>query len=158
MAMQVTKPEGPDNQRAFNPERDMIWAMPRLIRRAFELLGKDWTVEHFTKMLEDRSTACAQPALTIDPSLEVIQGIAKMFNLMRDFPHMVEEHAAEYKRLKELDPTFHMLMGSLLMDAIFAELPLWFDQVRPTSKLSPMPNTEEIEAAADEFLKQTGGQ
>ena len=87
----------------------------------------------------------------------VITGMATMFNLMRQFPHKVEEHAAEYKRLKELCPLFHVLMGSLLMDAIFAELPMWFDQVRPISKLAPSPNVEEIDNAAKQFVDRSSG-
>lgn len=155
MAMQVTNPKRPEHMRAFNPDRDMIWALPRLMSRVFHMLGTEWSMTRLTEMLEERGAMLLNRyrGVTFDASTEdIVTSFAKMFNLMQQFPEKTEAHAGEYKRLKELDPAFVMLLGSLLMDAIFAELPTWFDQVRPQSKLAPVPAVEEVERAAREFL------
>lgn len=160
MAMQVVNPQKPEHLRAFNPDRDMIWAMPRLMRRVFEALGEEWSRETLAKMLEWYDVVMINDHIPPDEfdavTEDVVTGIAKMFKLMQRFPHKAEEHAAEYARLKEVGPEMMLLFGGLLMDIIFSELPTWFDQVRPKSKLSPAPDVEEIEQAANEFLGRIG--
>lgn len=155
MAMQV-RTNDKAGLRAFNPDRDLVWALPRLLRRALEQLGEEWTAERLVTLLEEHGCPMPCDGLVTDGTMkatdDVIRGLAHMFTTMRDFPESAEAHANEYKRLKELCPLFHMLLASLLMDVIFAELPTWFDQVRPTSKLDPMPDVDVVMQAADAFL------
>lgn len=157
MAMQVTNPKKAEHMRAFNPERDMIWALPRLMSRIFNELG-ELSDNKLTALLEGR---CIGLEVHRYPHANVMgetaKELARMFNLMQQFPEKSEEHAKEYKRLKEERPLCMALTACLLMDVVFSELPTWFDQVRPTSKLSPTPNIEEVEQAAHEFLDRITG-
>lgn len=152
MAMQITNPKRPEHMRAFNPDRDMIWALPRLMRRVFHNMG-ELDDQKFIAMLEERLIGTEVYGYPhADVMGETAKEVARIFNLMQQFPEKAKEHAAEYQRLWK-DHEFCMpLIACMLMDAIFAELPTWFDQVRPKSKLAPIPDVEEIERAANEFL------
>lgn len=152
MAMQVTNPKRPEHMRAFNPDRDMIWALPRLMRRVFHSMG-ELDDQKLFDMLDARligSEVYGYPHA--DAMGETAKEVARMFNLMQQFPEKVEEHAKEYKRMWKKHEFCMPLIACLLMDAIFAELPTWFEQVRPQSKLAPVPDVEEVERAAREFL------
>jgi len=152
MAMQVTNPKRPEHMRAFNPDRDMIWAMPRLMRRVFHSMG-ELSDQKLIEMLEKRLIGVEVYGYPhADVMGEAAKEVARMFNLMQQFPEKAEEHAKEYERMWEEHEFCMPLIACLLMDAIFAELPTWFDQVRPKSKLAPIPDVEEIERAANEFL------
>ena len=158
MAMQVVNPQKPEHMRAFNPDRDMIWAMPRLMGRVFHALGDDWSVETFWRLQHKYGIDAVGErgsADVMERTIEVVKGFAKMFNLMQQVPEKTEEHAAEYKRLKELCPGFHLTISAMLMDVIMSELPAWFDQVRPKSKMSPTPDIEKIEEAASDFISRS---
>jgi hypothetical protein len=151
MAMQVTNPKRPEHMRAFNPDRDMIWAMPRLMRRVFHSMG-ELSEQSLKDMLTARSIA--SDGTSPEEVGLVAKDIARMFNLMQQFPEQTAKHAEEFERLKEHATDAMTLIASMLMDAIFAELPTWFDQVRPKSKFAPIPDVEEIERAANEFLSR----
>jgi hypothetical protein len=152
MALQLSNPKKPEHMRAFNPDRDMIWALPRLMRQIFHQMG-ELSDDKLRQMLDARLIGSEVYGYPHANAMgETAKEVARMFNLMQQFPEKAEEHAKEYQRMWK-DHEFCMpLIACLLMDAIFAELPMWFDQVRPMSKLAPQPNVEEIEKAANEFL------
>lgn len=137
--------------RRFNPERDLVWALPRLIKRGLMTLGT-LTVPKLRQLL-------AESSLVDDADFDDLK---EFISRLTDFIAAAarsEEESDEYVRAKlsdlyELNPAIRLLVFDRVMKVIMAEFPVWCEQVRPESKKDPRPPVEEIEKARDTLLEQ----
>ena len=143
--------------RAFNPDRDMVWALPRLFKHALDTLGKDIAIEDFVAKMEDRGAdLLGYDLAVIHESLSrVIKSIAGYFNALRDDPLLRDKAQPFFEEVftkKEPDKQIRLYLADVLMAQIFAELPTWFAMINPRSPNDPLPSVGEVEDAADELL------
>ncbi len=153
MTVQV-RPDDPKRRR-FNPERDLVWMLPRIMKRGLMTFGiltepklKQILVESglgpdaadtedfkvFIDRLSDFMGAAANPEENSDEAVRKILG-----------------------QLYELPPAIRLLAFDRIMKVILAEYPVWCEQVRPESTKDPRPPVEEIEQARDALLEQLPG-
>lgn len=161
-AMQVRG--GGDDRRAFNPDRDLVWAMGRLVKRlgtkmAERLHDENGEImsDEYMKMLQD---------FGIYAPWEHKQKYARYF---KEFVHALNDYfqrlhgdmeAPENELTKPLDEMFNgyqyaaprALFSIMLAQEIFAEHPFWWAQVQPQSDAGPRPRIKEINEAVRAIL------
>ena len=164
-ALQVGLPQTGD-LRAFNPDRDMVWGLPRIMTRAIlEGFGIENPREEMAdfELLEHVKKQLVVHLIPQTMDDDVLLTVFKEFVVkIQDFFGQAGKNSAEliagdaFKELytEERFKPFILLLSTLTMRRIFAELPYWFEQVEPRSPKAPRPSTEEVEAAADALLKQ----
>jgi len=141
------------NTRVYNPDRDMAWAFPRLMRSALARLGT-LDINGLREHMVARS----------------IRGPADDVELWNAFEGFINEMNAFLKEMKSnrgaiksappfLDRLYaddkkqvRLLIADLLVEQIFAELPVWFESVHPMRENDPAPPIEEVEDAARKLL------
>lgn len=152
-AMQI---KGGD-QRAFNADRDMVWALPRIFRAALESMGK-MKKGDLIKYFKDRHIDL--PGYTEETLFDGLQytihHVADYFNKLRENPRMLGEAQPIFDRIFSEGGRYalmRMLIADKLMARIFAELPTWFAMIAPKSANDPLPTVEEVEEAANGLLE-----
>ena len=156
-AMQI---KGGD-QRAFNPDRDMVWALPRLFKRALGTLGK-LDGAKFRAALEARGISChgIDDVDLYEALLRVIKNIAAYFNALRNDPRLLDKAQPFFDdvfKKTEPDQQIRLFLFDVLVFQIFAELPTWFAMIAPKSANDPLPSVDEVEKAADGLMEKLTG-
>ena len=147
------------DRRAFNPDRDMVWALPRLFRRALETLGEDIDINKFRAMVEARGIDCDEFDNTAlyDALSQVIKDVSAYFNALRSDPRLLDKAQPFFDdvfRKYAPNQQIRLFLSDILVSRIFAELPTWFATIAPRSPNDPIPSVDEVEAAADELLSR----
>jgi len=153
---------GPADPRKYNHERDMLWALHRFFRRAFEQFGggtDDKLAELMTRhrirvpncdLAENMKLFVKEiVAVVADPTLKDTKDPGKtaealLFKLFRDD--------------NDGHTSIRTLFCVLFLKGIICELPLWASMTRPKHPNDPLPGNEEIEAVGREFLDRLGAQ
>lgn len=155
MAMQM---RGAD-PRLYNPDRDMLWAMPRLMRKALLSFGQNITVAEVRDLLAQRGIALdCEDELVYDKLWDVIQSFARYLNDLKDKPDVRKSPEYIHRRLFTVHPddvvfaAIRTLVADAFMSAVYAELPSWFESVQPEKANNPVPTVEEVEEAAAHIL------
>lgn len=143
--------------RAFNPDRDMVWALPRLFKRALDTLGEDISIDDFRQMVVARGLDVDEldDAGLVDALSTVIKDIAKYFNVLRADPLLQEKAQPFFNDVFKKDWPYQQLrlyLADVLMSQIFAELPTWFAMINPRSPNDPLPSVGDVEDAADAII------
>jgi len=155
MAMQA---RGAD-PRLYNPDRDMLWAMPRLMKKALMKFGEDITVA-------DVRALAAQRGITLDCSDEVvynklwavIQSFAMYLKDLKDKPDIRRAPAQIHDKLFTVQSdsivyaSIRSIVADFFLSVVYAELPVWFESVQPEQANNPVPNVEEVGKTVDELL------
>lgn len=163
--LQIGIPQAGD-LRAFNPDRDMVWGLPRIMTRAvlegfgIENPKEEMTDSELIEHVKKQFTEHLIPQVMDDDVLLVV--FKEFVGKIQDFFGLAGKNSAELiagDAFEELYTEtrfkpFVLLLSKLTMRRIFAELPYWFEQVQPRSPKDPRPSTEEVEAAADALLKR----
>ena len=139
-------------RRRFNPERDMVWALPRLIKRALSRM----TFEPDKLRADLQACSTAGEVFVDDDTLteqfkQAIGEFAGYIKLSND-KTAIEQAKTSFARLFDDNREFATLLSVAVMKEIFLELPVWFEQVKPQSELDPQPDVEEIDAAVERLL------
>ena len=167
MALQVKLP-GDSDRRVCNPERDMVWALPRLIGKALGDIGTAPTREEFAEQLR---AMLRKHGIMVDGKLAFFGAHTVDADLLDTFEEFVIQFGAVWHylrddpkgegltRLQELfkEPRFtpfRLLISLLVMKRLMAEVSYWICQVEASSKEPPRPEIERVTKAADELLKQ----
>jgi len=146
------------DKRLYNPDRDLIWAMPRLIHNALHMLGQDITTDHIRGMMIDRCIDCHVPDERLREELEsFIKDLARFLNALREDPVVRREPEGWFRDLFEDGPRagVRALISELLMCAMFSEMPIWFESVQP-EKEGQTPSLEDVQSEVDRILRCLG--
>lgn len=132
-------------RRRFNPERDLVWALPRLIAAGLNELGPmadtaeqakklglavdEEAMQQFVRALADFTSAAVSPTPDIPPK-EALQ------------------------KLYELPAAARLLAFHSILSKILAEFPVWCQQLRADvdPKMERIPDLEAVERIRDEWL------
>ena len=154
MSVQV-RPDDPLHRR-FNPERDLVWALPRIIKRGLMTFGM-LTEPKLRQLLVENG-------FDITITGTDLKDFEEFIGLLTDFFAAAVDPALSDKAVRdklvvlyELPPAIRMLAFDRVMKVIMAEFPVWCEQVRPESKKDPRPPVEEIEKARDTLLERLSG-
>jgi hypothetical protein len=145
------------DQRAFNPDRDMVWALPRLFKRALDTMGENIAIDDLRKMIEARGVDLGElddPGL-VDALAQVIKDIAKYFNVLSADPLLHEKAQPFFGDVFRKEAPYQQIrlfLADILMSQIFAELPTWYAMINPRSPNDPLPSVGEAEDAADVLI------
>jgi len=157
-AMQI---KGGDS-RAFNPDRDMVWAMPRLFRAALESMGKMQKGDLIEFFKKNHIELPGYTEETLFDGLQyTISHVAKYFNELHKNPRLGKDAKPFLDRIFSEGGRYmlmRMLIAEKLMARIFAELPTWFAMIAPKSLNDPLPSVEEVEEAANGLLAMHTGE
>lgn len=148
------------DKRLYSPDRDLIWALPRMIRNATVLMGSEITVEHVRKMLADRNITYPGDDEQLYTDLEqLLSGLGKFFNAMRDDKEARKHPEEWFKQLFAEGPVsaLRVLITDLLFCVMTAELPIWFESVQPKHEGESAPDVGEVQDAVDAILRQLHG-
>ncbi|KKN28028.1 hypothetical protein LCGC14_0858400 [marine sediment metagenome] len=167
MALQVKLP-GDSDRRVCNPERDLIWALPRIIEKAIGDIGTASTQKEFAWQLR---AMLLKHGLVVDGKIAFFGERTGDANFMDGFEEFIKKFGAVWHylrddpkgeglaRLQELfkEPRFapfRLLISLFVMRRLMAEVPYWICQVEASSKEPPRPEIERITEAVDELLSQ----
>jgi hypothetical protein len=155
MAMQM---RGAD-PRLYNPDRDMLWAMPRLMQKALTQFGQDITVADVRSLLDQRGIVLdCSDELLYNKLCAVIQSFAMYLNDLKDKPDIRRKPEQIHSKLFTVhkDNRIYAALRSLVADfflaVVYAELPVWFESVQPEQANNPVPNVGEVEKTVDKLL------
>lgn len=153
MALQTV---GHPDRRAYNPDRDMLWALHRFFRWAFVQLG-DGSNEKLAELMKAHGINVPHcdlaenlkefikevVAVTADPILQETKDPGALGEelLMKLFRADNDGHTS-----------IRTLFCVMFFKGVVCELPLWAAHTRPKHPNDPMPGNKEIETAAREFL------
>jgi hypothetical protein len=141
-------------RRRFNPDRDMVWALPRIVRRVLDRMA--FEPEQLRAELQTCDAASAvfsADTELVDSLSQVVTMLAQYFKLMGSKD--ATEHAVElFNRIFIEHKAFATVIAVALVRELLLELPFWYEQIRPQSKLDPMPEIEEIDAAVERLLSR----
>jgi len=163
--LQIGMPQTGD-LRAFNPDRDMVWGLPRIMTRAvLEGFGiedpkKEMTDFELLQHVKKQFTTYLIPQTMDDDVLLVVfkEFVSKVQNFFgmagKNSAELLAGDAFEEIYTETRFKPFVLLLSVLTLRRIFAELPYWFEQVQPRSPKDPRPSTEQVEEAADALLKR----
>jgi hypothetical protein len=163
--LQIGTPQTGD-LRAFNPDRDMVWSLARIVTRAMlEGFEIENPAEELTdaELVEHVEQQFAKHRIPQTLDAKALLAVFKEFLVnIRDFFGMAGEDdatllaSAAFEKIytDERFKPFVLLLSTLTMRYIFAELPYWFEQVRPRSVKHPRPPIGDVVAAADALLKR----
>ncbi len=162
-AMQI-KTTGDRKRRSFNPDRDLVWAMGRMVKRLGLKLGK---------LLHNKSGDIKPGAymdLLRENGIYAPDGFAEQHT--RYFKEFITAVNAYFQRLhgnmeeeknKITEPLPELYEGRqyaaarslfsvMLVREIFSEHPYWWAQVQPQSDTDPQPRIKEINDAVRTIL------
>jgi hypothetical protein len=151
MALQQRDPSGV----AFNPARDMVWALPRLLHRAFRVIcgGKKPNDGVVMEALERNGISCDDPTGLLDKVGLYERGLLQALKVIRDKPDDIDaiSGALALVYVDELRD-IHLLVSAELAKVMYANLiqliGLVIDQADPLSQ----PTIEEVEKEVDEIF------
>lgn len=166
-AMQV-KPQG--EYRAFNPDRDLVFCLPRLISRALHDLGKEVDIgaiqaallnrglggQHLMSLAHERNTTNTDALVAVWN--EVTKEMAQYFSSAVDSPGTAESEAPDKLRsifAVDRGPVrnaVRQFICDMIVRRMMAEFPYWVEQVQPWSEKAARPYTYDINEAVDAFL------
>jgi hypothetical protein len=162
--LQVRMPQAGEF-RAFNPDRDLIWCLPRLVTGALKLMSE--AEDEAGKLTEAQlASKLKASGFDVDDSKagkdleECIKLLAAFFNAVRNPDEKDVEKVGQellgvlYNRDAGAVAAFRMIIADLLMKRILAEIPFWLEQVRPRSRRDPTPGLDEIEEAMEHVLSK----
>lgn len=159
MAMQM---RGAD-PRLYNPDRDMIWAMPRLMKKALQRFGEDITVDEVRAFMRERGIETERSDEDIYHTIEkVITDFAKYLNDLKDAPEVRRAPAERYNAIFAPEPpdvlyqSLRAVIGDFFISIVYAELPFWFDSVQPEKANNPAPTVEEVSHVVQSLLSNRG--
>lgn len=115
--------------RWFNPERDMLYAFPRLMRKV---------LVRFETMYPDN----------VELSVAETQKLAKLMAGIMEFKLPPEEIA---ERVTALDPQYCKQVGHALLLCFLHELPEWVKDVKMKDKPSPL-TVDDLHRLADKVI------
>jgi hypothetical protein len=149
--------------RLYNPDRDMLWAMPRLMRRALLQFGEGIDNADVRDFLRAHDMNSDYRDETIQSTLEaVITDLARFLVDLKDNVE-VRHNAKErfeaifgYDTQPKLYSALRALIGNFFISVIFAELPIWFDSVQPEKANNPAPTVEEVLKTVGDMLGTCG--
>jgi hypothetical protein len=142
------------DKRLYNPDRDLVWAMPRLISTALKLMGEDITTDHVRGLMIDRCIEVPVPDERLREELEsFIRDMARFLNELKDNPEVQQNPHGWFEALFAEGPRagVRALVADFLMTTMFAELPIWFESLQP-EKDGCIPNVEEVQRAVESIL------
>jgi len=147
---------GHPDRRAYNPDRDMLWALHRFFRRACEQLG-DGSNEKLAELMKLHGIAVPPCDLRENLKVFVKEVVAvaadPVLQETRDPGALGEELLTKLFRADSDGHTgIRTLFCVMFFKGIICELPLWAAHTRPKHPNDPMPNHEEIEDAARKLL------
>ena len=165
MALQAKVP-GDRDYRVCNPERDMVWALPRFVSAAIHDLGTELSREEYAEKLKAELAALgiAHPrfpgiALASDNALldvfaEFVSKFGAVWHKLREDPE-----GEGISDLKEIfgDSRFswcRLIISHNIMKRLMAEVSYWICQIEASSKDPPRPNIKQIEEATRAILDQ----
>ena len=142
------------NTRVYNPDRDLAWAFPRLMRSALARLGT-LDINGLREHLVSRSVRGP-----VDDT-ELWNAFEGFINEMNAF---LKEMAGNRGAIKAAQPFLdrlytsdrtqvRLLIADLMLEQMFCELPVWFESVHPSRENEPAPPIEEVEDAARQLLE-----
>ena len=138
------------DKRLYNPDRDMIWAMPRIMMNALKRFGENITSQDVREQMAKRciTVDCSDNELQATVE-QVVSDFARFLNDLKDKPDVRREPDIPYTDLfaSNVPIPFHavrVLLADYFMGVIYAELPIWFESVQPENESNPVPRTEEV--------------
>lgn len=152
----------PTQKRAFNPQRDMVWGMGRLVKRlgkrlAERLHNENGEIDEQAYMLLLREHAIYAPKgleqANVKNFVDFVKVINEYFQKLHadmDGAPIDKPPAVMYKG--DQFAAARALFSVLFMQELFAEHPFWWQQVKPSSKTDPRPDVQEIDEAARTIL------
>lgn len=144
--------------RLYNPDRDLLWAMPRLISTALHMLGENITSEHIREMMAKRNIKVdlISDELLYAELKSFIEDMAKFLNDMKDVAAARARPEEWLNRLfRDGDRAgIRAFIADLLVCAMFAEIPIWFSSVQPDKANSPLPDVEKVQDAVESILRR----
>lgn len=166
-AMQI-KPQG--EYRAFNPDRDLVYCLPRLISRALHDLGEEVDVgavqaallnrglggQHLLSLAHERGKNNAEAL--VDLWCEVTREMGQYFARMVAEPGNAEKSAPELLRsifAVDRGPVrnaVRQLICDMIVRRMMAEFPFWVEQAQPWSEKAARPYEDDINEAVDKFI------
>lgn len=170
--MLQTKVPGDRDFRICNPERDLIWALPRMVSRAIRTIGTGLSREGYAARLKrllrsyDIPFGCQNPDGTwsndagtdelLSDFKEFATTFAALWHHLRDDPRELGVvKLREFYDERRFRP-FVALVSRLLVKQMVAEVSYWICQVEASSKEPPRPDIERIDEATREILDQLG--
>ena len=155
MAMQM---KGAD-PRLYNPDRDMIWAMPRLMKKALFMFGQSITVGEVRELLAQRGIELdCEDGVVYNKLWGVVQSFARYLNDLKDNPDIRRNPGEIHRQLFAVGPdqkvfaAIRALVADFFLSTVYAELPIWFESIQPERANNPVPTVEEVEKAAADIL------
>jgi len=155
MALQMV---GPKDRRAYNPDRDILWSLPRLFKRGLRELGE-------TNNDKVREVMKAYGITPPEGDLQLVfeQVVADITSAIVDALSAALPGDASCDLWKQVydnrDPAYvavRALFSVLFVKGVICELPIWSASVKPRTPTDPIPDIEEVEAAASEFFAAIG--
>ena len=147
--------------RLYNPDRDMIWAMPRLMRKALMRFGEEITIQVVRDLLSKRGFTSQIDDETLYSTLEqVLDDLAGYLNELKDSVEVRRSPTLWYQKLFSSDEpndaysSIRSLVADFFMSVVYAELPIWFESVQPEQANNPVPTVEEVEQTVDKLLRR----
>jgi hypothetical protein len=132
--LQVRNPSQGE-RRWFNPERDVVWAFPRVISLALKSFYEN------------------DPARTTEEMSAVFKRLAHLCNLCRDGTIGRLELIAE---LKALDPAIMQAVSKAFFYAWFGEFHGWCADIKPKDPQEDVPlSLKELEKVVELFARST---
>lgn len=147
---------GHPDRRAYNADRDMLWALHRYFRRACVQLG---SIDKLPALL--KAHGINVPDCDLKESLgEVIKEVVAVCA-----DPLLEETKNPGRRAEKLlktlfasssdgNTSIRTLFCVMFFRGLVCELPFWASLTRPKKPGDPMPGNEEIATVGNEFLDQ----
>ena len=137
-------------RRRFNPERDLVWMLPRLIKRALTTFGtlSEAALQQLLHQAHIGDDTCLD-----DFSLFISNLTGFLAAAIHPEDHTPEQVRCSLQAVYGQDTArIRLLVFDRIIKVLMAEYPIWCDQVRPESELDPRPSIEDVEKAGDELL------
>ena len=159
-AMQI-KGGGDRERRAFNPDRDLVWALGRLVKRLGSRLAESVHTNgeiDAGKLGELLAQNHIYAPIYCGESDKLVTEFAAFIKEVNDyFQALHGDMTAELTPCAAIfDSTKYgparSLFSLLLVQEIFAEHPFWWAQVKPNSTTDPQPDVKTIDVAVRELL------
>lgn len=133
MTMQVRSESG--DRRWFNPERDMVWAFPRIISKALHYRFN------------------SQEPLGGLTSEQVGEQCSALGKLCRECAQRTIKPEEVKERLDRLDPLFLAEVGTAFFRTFFTEFRFWCAQVAPRTEQDEPLTLDKLEEEIDKFAR-----
>lgn len=150
-------------QRAFNPQRDLVWGIGRLVKRVGERLSEalhddvgDIDEMKYEKLLKEHNIKMPLGGISyaVHDFKQFIRGVNDYFQKLHG--DLEEDLEKPFEGLYDASQFVEarLVFCLFLMQEIFAEHPFWWQQVKPNSPLDPQPDVSLIDEAAKKLVKE----